>query len=234
MTWWLQNSCFANWIISAKWRLRDLNPTLYPWRGYVLAFRPSRQNVRYRVWTCDILFVRHSPSWVNLTKNCGNRTLTGFNRPSQWYNYPFTLLRCKIPDAKLKFELTASWSQTRHSPKLSQSGICSSLVAPHSGPRTTGGFRESLTVQRLYRGLNPDSQPWQGCGITSYPIEPCSAYSSNMLLKDIPAFFSLQEVNQVGRVRLELTVFLAWRFYRPLASAICIPTSIFFFFLSHI
>ena len=124
----------------------------------------------------------------------------------RWYSYPFTPLHCKIPDAR--FELAASWSQTRRSTKLSQSGICSSLVAPRSGSRITGGFRESLTVQRLYRGLNPESQPWQGCGITSYPIEPCSAYSLNMLLKDIPAFFSLQGVNQVGRVRLELTMFL--------------------------
>lgn len=29
-----------------------------------------------------------------------------------------------------------------------------------------------LSVKRPHRGLNPESQPWQGCGITSYPMRP--------------------------------------------------------------
>lgn len=33
-------------------------------------------------------------------------------------------------------------------------------------------IRCDLSVKRPHRDLNPESQPWQGCGITSYPMRP--------------------------------------------------------------
>ena len=129
-----------------------------------------------------------------------------------WTLRAIQLLYPAVPDARI--ELTASWSQTRRSTKLSQSGICSrkpAAILQVTGlqeKRMLSSYAVTLSVKRPHRDLNPESPDRQSGGITNYPIRPFWAYSSSMLLKYIPAFFSLQEINQVGRVRLELTMFL--------------------------
>ena len=53
-------------LCQQKWRLRDLNPdALLPWKGSVITFRPSRQNVRYMTRTCDLRFVRTALSQLS-------------------------------------------------------------------------------------------------------------------------------------------------------------------------
>lgn len=146
--------------------------------------------------------------------------------PGVWTPWAIQLLCPAVPDARI--ELTASWSQTRCSTKLSQSGICSrhaAAILQVTGlqeKRMLSSYAMALSAKRPHRGLNPESQPWQGCGITSYPMRPLyiPACAQVYIRKYIPAFFLQQSVSRMGRVRFELTMFLVWRFYRPLASAI--------------
>lgn len=96
--------------------------------------------------------------------------------PGVWTPWAIQLLYPAVPDARI--ELTASWSQTRRSTKLSQSGICSRHAAAIlqvtnlQEKRMLSSYAATLSVKRPHRGLNPESQPWQGCGITSYPMRP--------------------------------------------------------------
>ena len=81
-----------------------------------------------------------------------------------WTLRAIQLLYPAVPDARI--ELTASWSQTRRSTKLSQSGICSRKSAAIlqmtnlQEKRMLSSYAVTLSVKRPHRGLNPESQPW--------------------------------------------------------------------------
>lgn len=114
--------------------------------------------------------------------------------PGVWTLWAIQLLYPAVPDARI--ELTASWSQTRRSTKLSQSGICSRKSAAIlqmtnlQEKRMLSSYAVTLSVKRPHRDLNPESQPWpyrssdptgiwtrkspdrQSGGITNYPMRP--------------------------------------------------------------
>ena len=75
-------------------------------------------------------------------------------------------------------EPAASWSQTRRSTKLSQSGICSRHAAAIlqgtnlQEKRMLSSYAMTLSVKRPHRGLNPESPDRQSGGISNYPMRP--------------------------------------------------------------
>lgn len=77
-----------------------------------------------------------------------------------------------------RLELRASWSQTRRSTKLSQSGICSrhaAAILQVTGlqeKRMLSSYAVTLSVKRPHRGLNPESPDRQSGGISNYPMRP--------------------------------------------------------------
>lgn len=96
--------------------------------------------------------------------------------PGVWTPWAIQLLYPAVPDARI--ELTASWSQTRRSTKLSQSGICSrhaAAILQMTGlqeKRMLSSYAVTLSVKRPHRDLNPESPDRQLGGITNYPIRP--------------------------------------------------------------
>ena len=107
--------------------------------------------------------------------------------PGVWTLWAIQLLYPAVPDARI--ELTASWSQTRRSTKLSQSGICSrtsATVLQVTGlqeKRMLSSYAVTLSVKRPHRDLNPESPDRQSGGITNYPMRP---YYFGLLLKYAP------------------------------------------------
>lgn len=93
-----------------------------------------------------------------------------------WTLRAIQLLYPAVPDARI--ELTASWSQTRRSTKLSQSGICSrksAAILQVTGlqeKRMLSSYAVTLSVKRPHRDLNPESPDRQSGGITNYPMRP--------------------------------------------------------------
>ena len=91
-----------------------------------------------------------------------------------WTLRAIQLLYPAVPDARI--ELTASWSQTRRSTKLSQSGICSRhailQVTGLQEKRMLSSYAVTLSVKRPHRGLNPESPDRQSGGISNYPMRP--------------------------------------------------------------
>ena len=93
-----------------------------------------------------------------------------------WTLRAIQLLYPAVPDARI--ELTASWSQTRRSTKLSQSGICSRHAAAIlqvtnlQEKRMLSSYAATLSVKRPHRGLNPESPDRQSGGISNYPMRP--------------------------------------------------------------
>ena len=93
-----------------------------------------------------------------------------------WTLRAIQLLYPAVPDARI--ELTASWSQTRRSTKLSQSGICSRHAAAILQGTNLQEKRMLSSYAATYRSSDPTgiwtrkSPDRQSGGITNYPMRP--------------------------------------------------------------